>query len=186
MIFGRRLFKDFRKPYNGRLNREGIVLKIDRAPLQSDRFTSSQTIDNRQHNNVFNDGSLDCFQQRFGLFLRVETAHILVFLWQRYPVCGIIWDDILFNGILQSPPDHDVVVMQAFPGQLPLDMLSWFLCFAIIVQLQILGRNIIQGYVVLLEIRTDMVPVVAGISLKCDPVNLVLLLLQPCLKPLPE
>ena len=76
--------------------------------------------------------------------------------------------------------------MQAFPGQLPLDMLSWFLCFAIIVQLQILGRNIIQGYVVLLEIRTDMVPVVAGISLKCDPVNLVLLLLQPCLKPLPE
>lgn len=116
LVFGGLLFKDLREANDGRLNREGIVLKIDRAPLQTYRFTSAQTVDYRECNDVFNDSPLDGSKQCFGLFLSVEAANILLFLWQRHPVSGIIWNDVFLYGILQSAPDHDMVVVQAFSG----------------------------------------------------------------------
>lgn len=79
LVFGGLLFKDLREPNNGRLNREGVVLKIDRAPFQTYRFTSAQTVDYRERDDVFNDSPLDGSKQCFGLFLGIETANILFF-----------------------------------------------------------------------------------------------------------
>ena len=120
LVFGGLLFKDLREPNNGRLNREGVVLKIDRAPFQTYRFTSAQTVDYRERDDVFNDSALDGSKQCFGLFLGVEAANIFVLLWQGHPVSGIVWNDVLLYGVLQSPRITIWWLCRLFPDSFPL------------------------------------------------------------------